>query len=678
MKEVLKDLEIDTKKTKERVFINAISAAKNELISPMKYEEQALGDYNKQKIARVYTEYQKRLQINNALDFDDLLMKTVELFRECPEVLARYQRRFHYIMVDEYQDTNHAQFELLHLLARRVTDYGLEHNLCVVGDDDQSIYRFRGADIRNILEFENEYPDTTVIRLEQNYRSTKAILNVANEVIHNNNYRKEKSLWTENPDGNPVKLVLYETDLDEAAGIIGDIEQKYNSGEALSNFAVLYRTNAQSRVLEEQLVRKNLNYKLIGGVNFYSRMEVKDILSYLKTIENGQDSVAVKRILNVPKRGIGATTMDKISEYANAHSISFYEALRNIDLVVTINQKTKDKISSFVGMIEGLKNKALNEKCTVRELIEELIEVISYHDYLSDIADNEDEIADRTSNINELITKAADFEEIYEISGAEESPLSTFLSEVALVADIDSLEDQQASVTLMTIHSAKGLEFPNVYLCGMEEGVFPGYVTLASEHPDEEIEEERRLCYVGITRAMRELTLSAASQRMVRGERQYNKQSRFLEEIPRHLLTIKKNGATSHRFISENKYPDSLRREKLSTSDYDSDSYSSWGSKRYGSFDDDIFDKPKPGYQPKTTPDFGRTVNTSLPPKKQFGSASSSSLGYEVGDTVHHMKFGEGVVKDITAGGKDFEVTVDFPKFGVRKLLASFARLKKI
>lgn len=679
IREVLKSLEIDTKRTKERVFINAISAAKNELIGPLRYEELALGDYNKQKIASVYTEYQKRLQQNNALDFDDLLMKTVELFKEHPDVLARYQRRFRYILVDEYQDTNHAQFELLHLLAfRHGEDGNIEHNLCVVGDDDQSIYAFRGADIRNILDFENQYPDTTVIRLEQNYRSTKAVLDVANAIIRNNVNRKEKTLWTANEQGTPVVYNHFETDLDEADSVVSAIRERYESGTPLSSFAILYRTNAQSRRFEEKLVRNSMPYKLVGGVNFYSRMEVKDILSYLKTIDNGRDSLITSRILNIPKRGIGLTTQDKISDYANAHEISFYDACRSVDLIAGINAKTKEKITSFVAMIESLRTKALTPGSSVKELIEELVEAVGYEDYLDGYADDADEAADRKANISELISKAADFEEVFELTDGETSPLSAFLQEVSLVSDIDELEEDVPSVTLMTVHSAKGLEFPSVFLCGMEEGIFPSYMSINDDDPETEIEEERRLCYVGITRAMKELTLSAAKQRMVRGEIQFNKQSRFIDEIPRHLLNIQKN--TPHRYISESSYSETSSRRPHQ------DSLSFHGSSDF----DNIFDKRKPtGFDntnpgfgrsindlPQKNPNFGRTVNA-LPPKKQFGSGLQE-LPYSVGDSVKHLKFGEGIVKEITAGGKDYEVTVEFPNYGVRKMLASFARLQKI
>lgn len=683
MREVLKSLEIDTKKTKERTFINAISAAKNELIGPLKYEELALGDYNKQKIATVYSEYQKRLKINNALDFDDLLMKTVELFKEHPEVLARYQRRFRYILVDEYQDTNHAQFELLRLLAFRHGDDGtIEHNLCVVGDDDQSIYAFRGADIRNILDFENRYPDTTVIRLEQNYRSTKAILDVANAVIHNNCNRKDKTLWTANEQGSPVVYNRYETDLDEADGVVSAIKEAYTSGTPLSSFAVLYRTNAQSRRFEEKLVRNSLPYKLVGGVNFYSRMEVKDILSYLKTIDNGKDSLVTRRILNIPKRGIGLTTQDKIMDYATAHEVSFYDACRGVDMIAGINSKTKEKIGSFVSMIESLRDKSQTPGASVKELIEELIEAIGYEEYLDDYSETDDEAADRKANLNELISKAADFEEIFEMTDGETSPLSAFLQEVSLVSDIDELEEDVPSVTLMTVHSAKGLEFPSVFLCGMEEGIFPSYMSMNDDDPETEIEEERRLCYVGITRAMKELTLSSAKQRMTRGEIQFNKQSRFIDEIPRHLLSIQKN--TPHKYISESSYSET-RQNKRPESGFGSfsggSSFSSGRTSRSGSFDysdfDNIFEKPKPKDTPRANPDFGRSVNP-LPPKKQFGTGGLPALPYAVGDSVKHLKFGEGVVKEITAGGKDYEVTVEFPNFGVRKMLATFARLQKL
>ena len=635
MREVCKYLDIDTKQTKERTFINAISAAKNELISPEEYDARALGDYNRQKISRVYTEYQKRLKQNNALDFDDLIMQTVELFRTHPEILRKYQNRFRYIMVDEYQDTNRAQFELIRLMAATVNDEGhVEHNLCVVGDDDQSIYKFRGADIRNILDFEFYFPETKVIRLEQNYRSTKTILEAANEVIRHNDERKDKTLWTDNEEGAPITYNHYETDLEEARATAKDILELSAAATSYSDIAILYRTNAQSRALEEQMILSGIPYKLVGGINFYERREIKDILAYLKTIDNGADGIALKRIINVPKRSIGLATLDKVQAYADEHSYNFYEALLHTDSIASLNKKTSTTLLGFIEMLEGLRQHAALPEYSVKDIVEELLEVTGYRDYLQTIAETDDEYRERMANIDELINKAVLFDE----TSLEPPTLSTFLEEVALVADIDNLDREKDAVTLMTLHSAKGLEFPCVFICGMEDGVFPSSIAINSDNPKAEIEEERRLCYVGITRAMKQLTLSSAGKRMVRGEMQYSKESRFISEIPRFLLTEKKR--RSHRYISESSMPGStLRKTTL------------------------MPESPKPA---------------TLPPVKQFSGSGLSGLSYAKGDSVRHLKFGVGTVLEITEGGKDYEVTVDFPGYGVRKLLASFAKLQKV
>jgi len=635
MREVCKYLDIDTKQTKERTFINAISTAKNELISPEEYDARALGDYNRQKISRVYTEYQKRLKQNNALDFDDLIMQTVELFRNYPEILRKYQNRFRYIMVDEYQDTNHAQFELIRLMASTVNEDGqVEHNLCVVGDDDQSIYKFRGADIRNILDFEYFFPNTKVIRLEQNYRSTKTILEAANQVIRHNDERKEKTLWTDNDDGAPITYNHYETDLEEAHSTAKDILELSAAATRYSDIAILYRTNAQSRVLEEQMILSGIPYKLVGGINFYERREIKDILAYLKTIDNGADGIALKRIINVPKRSIGLATLDKVQAYADEHSYNFYEALLHTESIVSLNKKTATTLLGFIEMLEGLRQHAALPEYSVKDIIDELLEVTGYREYLQTVAETDEEYRERIANIDELINKAVLFDE----TSLEPPTLSSFLEEVALVADIDNLDREKDAVTLMTLHSAKGLEFPCVFICGMEDGVFPSSIAINSDNPKAEIEEERRLCYVGITRAMKQLTLSSAGKRMVRGEMQYSKESRFISEIPRFLLTEKKR--RSHRYISESSMPvSSLRKTTL------------------------MPDSPKPA---------------TLPPVKQFSGSGLSGLSYAKGDSVRHLKFGIGTVLEITEGGKDYEVTVDFPGYGVRKLLASFAKLQKL
>ena len=521
MKDICKRLQVDTKNFNERFFLNAISHAKDELIDAASYQRKAQGDYQKQRIAQIYTEYQQMLHKNNALDFDDLIMKTVELFRTDGEVLNSYQKRFRYIMVDEYQDTNTAQFTLIQLLASKY------ENLCVVGDDDQSIYKFRGANIRNILNFEHYFPNAVVIKLEQNYRSTQNILDAANAVIANNIGRKQKALWTENRAGAPVAFRQFYTSFDEAEYIIEDIQEKVKSGvSCYRDCAILYRTNAQSRLFEERCIVSNIPYKIVGGVNFYARKEIKDLLAYLKTIDNAQDDLAVRRILNVPKRGIGATTMQKVQEYADAHEISFYHALRGASEIPTLGRAAA-KIKPFVTFIQAMRSKA--GIVPLSDLLQELIDTTGYIAELE--KEGTPEAQSRIENIEELQGKLRTYEQ------NEETPtLSGFLEEVALVADIDRLEDDSDYIVLMTLHSAKGLEFPNVYLAGMEDGLFPSYMSITSDQAQEEIEEERRLAYVGITRAKESLTLTCARQRMLRGQTQYNRVSRFVEEIPARLL----------------------------------------------------------------------------------------------------------------------------------------------
>ena len=503
MKDICKRLEIDTKMYKEKMFLSAISSAKDELIDPIEFETRAAGDYVKRKQAQVYREYQQALKQNNALDFDDLIMKTVELFKLDKEVLASYQDRFRYIMVDEYQDTNTAQFELIRLLALKY------QNLCVVGDDDQSIYKFRGANIYNILNFEHHFPDATVIKLEQNYRSTQNILDAANAVIANNQGRKEKRLWTDNGAGDKITFEQLDTAAEEADFVARDIARRVRKGEyQYKDCAILYRTNAQSRMFEERFVRDSIPYKVIGGVNFYARREIKDLLAYLKTIDNGRDDLAVRRIVNVPKRGIGLTSINRVQEYASSRECSFYDALRAVDLIPNIG-RGQAKLESFVAMIEHFKNDV--QDMSVSELMEEVIKETGYIDALIHECESE-EATSRIENIDELRNKIAAYEENCETQN-EASTLSGFLEDVALVADIDSLDESTDYVVLMTLHSAKGLEFPHVYLAGMEDGLFPSYMTITADDPAE-LEEERRLCYVGITRAEKDLTLTCARKRI--------------------------------------------------------------------------------------------------------------------------------------------------------------------
>ena len=624
MKDVCRKMNIDTKIYKERSLLVQISHAKDELLTPDDMEMKAAGDYNMKKVASVYREYQAALRKNNALDFDDLIVKTVELFEKCGAVLEYYQERFKYIMVDEYQDTNTAQFKFISLLAQRY------QNLCVVGDDDQSIYKFRGANIGNILGFEHVFPDARVIRLEQNYRSTRNILNAANQVIANNTERKAKTLWTENEEGSKVHFRQFLNAYEEAEYVAGEIGKLKRNG--LGNYrdcAILYRTNAQSRIFEEKFIAANIPYKLVGGVNFYARKEIKDLLCYLKTINNARDDLAVQRIINVPKRGIGATTLGRVQDYADNMGISLYEALRVAEEVPSIG-RSLSKIDGFVTFIQMLKSKA--DVMTVEEILQEVIDSTGYVAELE--AEDTEESRARIENIDELISKTVAYQEAMEEQN-QPATLSGFLEEVALIADIDTVDPDQDYVLLMTLHSAKGLEFPKVFMVGMEDGIFPSHMTI-SYGDDGEMEEERRLCYVGITRAMKDLTLTCAQQRMIRGETQYNRVSRFMREIPRELVDLghtiqEKKPKVEELIPTPAKY--SKMKEILQGRNY----------------------KPR-----------------------EFKVTKANSLDYEVGDTVRHIKFGVGIVKEIVEGGRDYEVTVEFDKVGVKKMFASFAKLKKI
>lgn len=625
MKEVCKRLQIDTKQLKERTILGAISSAKDELISPPEYELNAAGDYRKQKIASAYREYQETLRKNNAMDFDDLIMKTVELFKTDQEVLASYQKRFKYIMVDEYQDTNTAQFELIRLLAAGT------RNLCVVGDDDQSIYKFRGANIRNILDFEKVYPEAVVIRLEQNYRSTQNVLDAANAVIKNNTGRKEKTLWTDHGNGNRIHFKQFDNAYEEAEFVADDIAGKKRNGIAdYGDCAVLFRTNAQARLLEERFVVEGIPYNVVGGVNFYARKEIKDLLAYLKTIDNGRDDLAVKRIINIPKRGIGAATIAKVQDYAELHEISFYEALCQADEVTGLTSKTAEKLKPFVNLINVFRSKV--DFYGIKELLEDVIETTGYVKELE--ASDEEDAEARIENIDELISKAVAFEETH-----DQPTLGEFLEEVALVADIDNVEEGNNRVLLMTIHSAKGLEFSHVYMTGMEDGIFPSYMTIVSDDPDE-IEEERRLAYVGITRAKEDLTLCYAKMRMVRGETQMNAVSRFVREIPTELMDNKPQApktrpiavAAPKRTAAENK------------------PYIAGGG-------------------------LGSLAAAGI--TKGAGAVTGGKPDYDIGDRVVHVKYGEGTVTDLEPGPRDYKVTVDFDEAGQKIMYAAFAKLQK-
>lgn len=630
MKDVCKLLQIDTKIYKERALLAAVSHAKNELVTPEEFRLNAGGDFSQRKIAEVYEEYEKQLKANNALDFDDLLIKTVQLFQTQADVLEYYQERFRYIMVDEYQDTNTVQFELVRLLASKY------RNLCVVGDDDQSIYKFRGANIKNILNFEQYFEDAKVIKLEQNYRSTSNILNAANAVIRNNAGRKDKTLWTDNGEGEKIQFRQFDSAYDEAEYIVDDIRKRVREKEySYHDNVILYRTNAQSRMFEEKFVTANIPYKIVGGINFYARREIKDLLAYLKTVDNGKDDLAVRRIVNVPKRGIGLTSINRVQDYAAAYNIGFYDALRAVDLIPNIGRGAS-KLESFVALIEHFKTDA--EDMSISDLLKEIIEETGYIESLQ--AEDMVEAETRIENIDELLSKVAAYEEECEDRN-EPASLSGFLEEVALVADIDSLDEDTDYVVLMTLHSAKGLEFPNVYLAGMEDGLFPSYMTITADDP-EEVEEERRLCYVGITRAEKELTLTCARRRMIRGETQYNKMSRFLKEIPMELLS------TGAVFTKDKEEPE----VKVSA-----------------------YMQAKQAFKAKP---FGGSTPYSQSPAKSFGKPSGKGLDYKTGDRVRHIKFGEGTVTAIIEGGRDYEVTVAFDTAGTKKMFAAFAKLEKI
>ena len=627
MKDICKQLNIDTKKYKERTFLNAISSAKDELKTPEQYADEVAKEYNKKIFGRVYKEYQKRLKQNNALDFDDLIMLTVQLFRQNAEILNHYQERFPFILVDEYQDTNTAQFTLLSLLASRY------QNLCVVGDDDQSIYRFRGANIHNILNFEKIFPATKVIRLEQNYRSTKNILAAASGVIKHNSMRKEKTLWTTAEAGAPISYGRYDNEYEEAQGIASDIHREVKDGMSYSDFAILYRTNAQSRVFEEKLIYEGIPYRIIGAVNFYARKEIKDILCYLKTINNSADDIAIKRIINIPRRGIGQTTIGRISDYAFSQEMPFYEALRRVDEIPGCTRASA-KIHSFVSLIEHFRLKLRGEMYSLEDMTQELLDVTGYVRELE--AENTDEANGRIENIESLMNKIVQYEE--DNNGGT---LNDLLEDIALVADIDTVSDDAEQVLLMTLHSAKGLEFPNVYICGMEETIFPGASAVFGDDPSE-LEEERRLCYVGITRAMKKLTLTSANQRMRNGEMNFNRPSRFINEIPRHLV--------------KQTYGAVLKPETESKPTEFSRTIASLYTK----------DRKNP---------FANT------PYIQKGMGSASPAGapdYQVGDRVSHTKFGQGIVRSLTKLTNDYEVVIEFDGFGQRKLRSSFAKLTKL
>ena len=645
MKGVFKKLSIDPKQLKEATVLREIGRAKDELLGPNEYAAQNASDFGKKKFIDCYFEYQEQLRKNNALDFDDLIRLTVYLFKACPDILENYQNRFKYIMVDEYQDTNTAQFEFVRLLASKY------RNLCVVGDDDQSIYKFRGANIKNILNFENVYQEAKVVKLEQNYRSTQTILNAANAVIANNVGRKSKALWTNREDDEPIYFKTFDNGREEAAEIVSEIAALNRKGIAeYGDCAILYRTNAQSREFEEFFVKENIPYQLVGGVNFYARKEIKDLLAYLKTVENAQDDLQVRRIINVPKRGIGATSVSKVSDYADARGMNFFDACAKADEIPGLG-KTAEKIKNFSLVIRGYRTR-LNEGFSIMKTMESILEDTAYVETIK--LEDEESADERIENINEFLTKISAYEEEH-----EGCTLSEFLEEVALVSDLDNVEENVSRVLMMTIHSAKGLEFPVVYLSGMEEGIFPSYMTINSGL-DEDIEEERRLAYVAITRAKDKLTISHARARMIRGETQYNAVSRFVKEIPREYL---KGELPRQKVFADEQYSDS------------SNPRSFFKESPYSQGKNDGFIPIK-----KMPVSLGKP-NTKPAEKVELTKGSqikTEDLDYQVGDMVSHVKFGEGKVLNIEKGPRDYQVTVDFERVGQKIMYASFAKLKKI
>ena len=660
IKETLKYLGLDEKRYPVKAMISAISKAKEEFLDPEQFERTAGASFYDLQVAKVYHEYQKRMRQNNAMDFDDLIFNTIQLFTFQPDILKLYQERFKYIMVDEYQDTNHTQFLLVKMLASKY------RNLCVVGDDDQSIYKFRGANIENILSFEDVYPDAKVVKLEQNYRSTANILNAANGVIANNEGRKDKSLWTENEDGERVFFTRYENEREEALGVADQMIADMNDGALLNDMAVLYRTNAQSRVIEERLIRANIPYRLVGGTNFYARKEIRDIVGYLKCIANPDDDVSLERIINVPRRGIGNATIEKLADFAEGNGINLYDAIADSEIVPGASRAVA-KLNSFYEMMEEFKREAFDDETSLLELYNDILDKTGYMAELK--ADTSVEARTRVENLEEFRNKITDYEK------SDENPtLTGLLEDVALVADADKDDDPNSDkVTLMTLHSAKGLEFPYVYMVGMEERLFPSGMSLDSDDPDA-AEEERRLCYVGITRAMKKLYMSAAKSRMVNGITQYPAVSRFVKEIPKNLIR--------YRGLSMEDRDDSYERDTAGGYGFGSSRGSFGNRDSYGSsntyYDDYQYDRPTSFRKPKRTEYTGKKLEKPHIYGLSKGMPEKVDLDYTVGDTVKHIKFGKGVVTELIQGGNDYEVTVDFESAGEKKMFASLARLRKI
>ena len=657
MKECMKALNIEEKVLGHKAILNELGRAKDSLLSPAEFEAQAGSDFRKKKIAACYKMYQDRLAQADAMDFDDLLYQTVRLFQQFPEILQRYQKRYRYIMVDEYQDTNHAQYQLISLLA---AGHG---NLCVVGDDDQSIYKFRGATIENILNFENEFTDCAVIRLEQNYRSTSHILDAANAVIAKNQNRKGKTLWTQNGAGEPIAWYTLDNEDEEGRLIADTILEGVSQGRSYSDFAVLYRANAQSNAVERALVKSGVPYRIIGGHRFFDTREVRDAMAYLRVINNPEDSVSLRRIINEPKRGIGDTTMDNAAAIADGLGVSLYEVLLHAADYPTIS-RAAGKIQQFTAMMEELRAQNAEEDCQVSELYAHMLELTGYRAMWEQAGETE---AGRVDNLNELASSLKD----YERNSDEEFPrLYGFLEEAALMTDVDNYDAGADTVIMMTIHAAKGLEFPVVFLPGMEDGIFPGMPSLFD--PDE-MEEERRLCYVAITRAKQQLIVSNAKSRMLYGSTNRNRPSRFLEDIPPELIEHT-DQSTSYSSFSEGRG-------------------SSWsasagmggfgGRSSGGSFAGRPAAGGTSGSRPAASGSFAAASRSSMAGRRAtVGAAASKPSGeaqhWAPGERVSHKVFGEGVIEKVSPMGNDSLLQIAFDKAGVKKIMANFAKLKRL
>ena len=651
VKGCLKDLAIDDKMFTDRAVLSEISNAKNEMLEPEQYQARANGDFRKEKIASVYNLYQKRLRENNAIDFDDIINYTIKILMENEDVLEYYSNKFKYVLVDEYQDTNKAQFTLVTMFASK------NGNITVVGDNDQGIYSFRGADISNILNFERDFPGTKIIKLEQNYRCTGNILKAANSVIKNNEVKYKKELWTQNEEGNLPRVYQAQNEYDEGTYIVEQMEHlRREEYYKYSDFAILYRMNTQSRAIEDILRRENIPYKIIGGLKFYERKEIKDIIAYLRLIQNSNDNLSLKRIINEPKRGIGKTSLDKVEQLAEANGISMYEIIKDAEQYglnrVYLNSR------EFINCIEELKAK--KDELTISELIKLTLKKSGYTKALEN--ENTVEAENRIENLDEFLTVAIEFEE-----EEAENSLSTFLEGITLSSDIDDLEEGEEYVTLMTLHSAKGLEFPVVFLVGMEEGIFPGYKSIGEQ---KELEEERRLCYVGVTRAKENLYLTNSKQRTTFGSTTHNPPSRFLQEIPKELL---------------DGYDDAMISSVKRESAFGDSNYTwSYGNKNNGNIKTYKVEEPKfaaSASSAKTNTETGfafRTAESFLNNITKKVSNNIDFSSYQSGARVYHKKFGEGTINYVEPEGDDLKVDINFDKVGHKRLMAKFANLEII